>query len=131
MVKETTQELIDDMLDAYVPDPRIAFFTHTAGGAVKRVGETDTAFPHRNAETMLIIAGGWTDPEQDSEAMAIARNWFKKLQPHTGGYYDNIEWEGDKTVVGNYGPNYSRLAQIKRLHDPGNLFRMNSNITPA
>ena len=130
LVKEVTQGLIDAMIDAYTQDPRIALFTHTAGGAVKRVGELDTAFPHRNAETMLIFAGGWMDPEQDAEAIQGIRDWFFALQPFTGGYYDNIEWEGDKSVAGNYGPAFNRLEGIKGQYDPGNLFRMNSNIKP-
>jgi FAD/FMN-containing dehydrogenase len=30
-----------------------------------------------------------------------------------------------------YGPNtYSRLAQVKREFDPGNLFRVNQNVSP-
>ena len=33
-----------------------------AGGAVSRVGELDTAFPHRNAELMLVFVSGWGDP---------------------------------------------------------------------
>ena len=130
MVKEITQELIDTLIESFVADPRAAFFTHTAGGAVKRVGELDTAFPHRNAETMISVGGGWTDPEQDAEAMAMMREWFAKLAPFTGGYYDNIDFDGDK-AKGNYGPAYERLAKIKRQYDPGNLFRLNSNIEPA
>ncbi len=130
MVREITPDLVDAMLESFVPDPRLAFFTHTAGGAVKRVGELETAFPHRNAETMLIVAGAWTDPEQDSEAMATCREWFARLAPFTGGYYDNIEFEGT-SVAGNYGPAWPRLTRVKAQYDPGNLFRLNSNITPA
>ncbi|MEJ2129226.1 MAG: FAD-binding oxidoreductase [Woeseiaceae bacterium] len=130
MVGEFTQGLVDTMIDAFVADPRMAFFTHTAGGAVGDVGESDTAFPHRNAETMIIVAGGWTDAADDQEAMALGRRWFAALEPYTGGYYDNIQWDGDKTVARNYGPNYARLSHIKGRYDPGNLFRMNSNIMP-
>jgi FAD/FMN-containing dehydrogenase len=131
MVKEVTQELIDAMIDAYVPDSRLAMFTHTAGGAVSRVDELATAFPHRNAETMILVGGGWMDPEMDAEAIALSREWFAKLAPYTGGYYDNLEYEGAQKVVSNYGPNYARLAEIKGQVDPGNLFRLNSNIKPA
>jgi hypothetical protein len=130
MVAEITQELVDTLLESFVADPRAAFFTHTAGGAVKRVGELDTAFPHRNAETMISVGGGWMDPEQDEEAMAMMRAWFAKLAPHTGGYYDNIDFDG-AAAKSNYGPAHDRLAKIKGQHDPGNLFRLNSNIEPA
>ena len=131
MVKKFTQALVNDMIDAYIPDPRAAIFTHTAGGAVKDHGELDTAFPHRNAESMIVFFTGWTDPAEDEEGKAMCKQWHAALESHTGGYYDNIEWEGDKTVVGNYGPNYARLSTVKGQFDPGNLFRMNSNIKPG
>ena len=130
MLKEFTQELVDTMLDAFVLDPRMAMFAHTAGGAVNRVGDVDTAFPHRNAETMLSVGGGWMDPEMDEEAMALGRSWFANLEPFTGGYYDNIQ-SNPEAVAGNYGPAYERLTQLKGQYDPGNLFRLNSNIKPA
>ena len=130
MVKEWTQELVDTMIDAFVPDPRMAMFTHTAGGAMNRVGDVDTAFPHRNARTMLSVGGGWADPAMDDEAMAIGRDWFSKLEPFTGGYYDNIQ-SNPESVASNYGPAHRRLTTIKGQYDAGNLFRLNSNIRPA
>ena len=130
LVKEITQGLVDALIENFHADPRLAMFTHTSGGAVKRVGELDTAFPHRNAETMLIVLGGWMDPADDAWAIASAREWFSSLASYTGGYYDNIEYEGHASVVGNYGPAFERLARIKGEYDPGNLFRMNSNIKP-
>jgi hypothetical protein len=30
----------------------------------------------------------------------------------------------------NYRQNYDQLVQVKRTYDPGNLFRINQNITP-
>jgi FAD/FMN-containing dehydrogenase len=131
MVKEFTQGLVDALIESFVPDPRMAMFTHTAGGAVKRVDESATAFPHRNAETMIIVAGAWDDPTQDDEAMAIGRQWFAQLQPFTGGYYDNIDFDTVDRGGRNYGPAYARLSRIKAQYDPGNLFRLNRNVKPA
>lgn len=130
MVAEITQELVDAMIDAYVNDPRLMLFTHTLGGAAKRVGELDTAFPHRNAETMLGVGGGWADPGDDESAIALSREWYYKLAPFTGGYYSNIDFDGD-AAASNYGPAHARLAKIKGQYDPGNLFRLNSNIEPV
>ena len=130
MVSEITQELVDAMIEAYISDPRLAMFTHTLGGAAKRVGELDTAFPHRNAETMIGVGGGWMDAEFDEPGIAMSREWYYKLDPYMGGYYDNIDFDGAE-AVGNYGPAYERLSKIKGQHDPGNLFRLNSNVAPA
>jgi hypothetical protein len=131
MVRQITPGLIDAMIEAFVPDPRLAMFTHTSGGAVNRVGDLETAFPHRNAETMILVGGGWMDPAQDEEAIALARAWFKQLQPFTGGFYDNIDFDAKDPKGENYGPAYARLRDVKGRYDPGNLFRLNRNIQPA
>ena len=128
MVREWTQALVDTLVDAY--NPRLFLGTHVAGGAVKRVGETDTAFPHRNAEIMLVFAGGWMDRAQDQEMIAATRALYDAVEPYMGGYYANIEFDGD-AATGNYGPVYERLSGIKGQYDPRNLFRLNSNIKPA
>jgi hypothetical protein len=128
MVREFTQGLVDVMIDAF--DPRVFVGNHVAGGAVKRVGELDTAFPHRNAEIMIVMATGSHDAATDDELIAAARAYYKALEPHLGGYYDNIDFDG-AGAVGNYGPAYERLSKIKGQYDPGNLFRLNSNVEPA
>jgi hypothetical protein len=131
MVKEVSPAFIEAMVEAYQPDPRVALFSHTCGGAVSRVDELATAFPHRRAETMLVFASLWTDPADDETAIAKTRAWHDHLEPYMGGYYQNIEFEIDATAAGNYGPAYQRLTEIKGRHDPMNLFRLNSNVKPA
>jgi FAD/FMN-containing dehydrogenase len=128
MVKNWTPALIDALVEGY--DPRVFLVSHTAGGAVGRVGELDTAFPHRNAEIMLVIVSAWADATQDDEMIAAARAYYGALEPMMGGYYDNIDYDRSRET-GNYGPAYDRLTRIKRQYDPGNLFRLNSNIKPA
>ena len=128
MVKEWSQGLVDSLIDA--DDPRIFVANHVAGGAVKRTGELETAFPHRNAEIMLVVVSGWEDAAQDDEFIAASRAVYKAIEPHVGGYYDNINFDASGGA-GNYGPAYERLSKIKGQHDAGNLFRLNSNIVPA
>lgn len=128
MVKEWSQGLVDSIIDD--DDPRIFVANHVAGGAVKRTGELDTAFPHRNAEIMLVVVSGWEDAAQDDEFIAASRAVYMAIEPHVGGYYDNINFDACGGA-GNYGPAYERLAKIKGQYDAGNLFRLNSNIKPA
>lgn len=130
MVNEFDQGLIDTLLESFVADPRLSWFTHTLGGAAKRVGELETAFPHRNAETMIGVGGGWAEAVDDAPGIALARELYSAIEPHMGGYYDNIDFDGNK-AAGNYGPAYPRLREIKSQYDPTNQFRLNSNIEPA
>jgi FAD/FMN-containing dehydrogenase len=131
MIGEFSQALVDDMVDAYIADPRAGIFTHTCGGAVADYGASDTAFPHRDTQTMIVFFTGWTDPEQDEEGKQMCRDWHDALAKHSLGFYDNIEQEGASRVERNFGPNYQRLREVKAACDPGNQFRLNSNIEPA
>ena len=57
---------------------------------------------------------------------------FRKFS--TGDAYLNhtgLNEEGEDLVKRTYGSNYERLRQIKKKYDPGNLFRLNQNISPA
>ena len=74
----------------------------------------------------LVRMTGYTD----AELTAAVRDYFKAIEPLTGGYYDNIDYD-HSAGADNYGPAYARLSKIKRHYDPRNLFRLNSNIRPA
>ena len=131
MVGTYTQGLVDAMVDSFRPLPGYELFFHTAGGAVSRIPEDATAWPHRRAETMIGIFLGWTDPAEDEDKIRVLKEWWSALEPHTGGYYNNLREESDNKTVANYGPAYRRLVELKNTYDPTNLFRLNANIKPT
>jgi FAD/FMN-containing dehydrogenase len=105
------------------------------GGAMSRVGETDTAYAGRDAAFLVTVEGNWTDPVDSDEAIAWGREAWAALKKHsTGGIYLNFPGLGEDQqalVRAGYGINYDRLAQLKAKYDPANLLRMNLNIEPA
>ena len=130
MVGEFTPALIDTMLDNFEPGKGVAINSFATGGRIAEVAETATAWPHRNAHSMIAALSFWPDAGADSARVGAVRSLWSKLEPHVGGYYANIQ--ADKIdVAGNYGPVYGRLVTIKKTYDPMNLFRLNSNIRPA
>ena len=130
MVSEFTPELIQTMLEAFEPGRGVIITSFATGGAIARVGERDTAWPHRNAHSMVAAVSSWSDPNLDADRRSSTRALWELLDPHTGGYYANIQAD-DIEVAGNYGPVYERLVSIKNDYDPLNLFRLNSNIRPT
>ena len=105
------------------------------GGAMSRVGETDTAYGGRHTAFLVTPEASWTDAAQNDEAIGWARDTWGALQAHsTGGLYLNFPGLGEDTEAlarAGYGPNYERLRTLKGKYDPENLFRMNINIEPA
>jgi len=130
MVGEFTPALIDTMLEGFEPGQGFVINSFATGGRIAEVAETATAWPHRNASSMIGLVAFWSDPALDSVRIGAIRTLWSKLEPHVGGYYANIQGD-DIEVAGNYGPVYRRLVTIKNTHDPMNLFRLNSNIRPA
>jgi FAD/FMN-containing dehydrogenase len=129
MVAAFTPGLIDSMLEAFVPGTGVVINSFATGGAIAEVDETATAWPHRNAQAMVATLSFWHDAQLDDQRIDTTRDLWSALEPHTGGYYANIQAD-DIEVASNYGPAYDRLVSIKSQSDPINLFRLNSNIAP-
>jgi FAD/FMN-containing dehydrogenase len=104
------------------------------GGAMSRVGETETAYGGRDTQFLVTAEASWTDPAQNDEAIAWAREVWDAMERHsTGAVYLNFPGLGEEKEAlarAGYGENYERLAELKAKYDPDNLFRMNINIPP-
>jgi FAD/FMN-containing dehydrogenase len=134
---ELSTDAIDEIADwagrRPTPITDITIWHH--GGAMSRIGETETAYAGRDAPFLVTGEVSWTDPEQSDEAIEWGREFWAAMGRHsTGGIYLNFPGLGEEKealVRAGYGVNYDRLAALKAKYDPANLFRMNLNITPA
>jgi FAD/FMN-containing dehydrogenase len=131
--------LKDGLFDAVIeyigklPSPQCEIFFGAIGGATTRPAPDSVAYAHRDAKFVMNVHGRWEDPADDKRCIGWARDFFKASAPFaSGGVYVNFLTadEGDR-VRSAYGPNYDRLAEVKRKYDPENLFRTNQNIVPA
>ncbi len=116
-----------------LPSPQCEMFIGLVGGQANRVARDATAYAHRDAKFVMNVHSRWEKREEDARCIAWARGFFKDSAPYaTGGAYVNfLTQDEDDRVAAAYGPNYDRLAQVKRKYDPTNLFHLNQNIKPA
>jgi hypothetical protein len=118
------------------PSPLTLVVTFQMGGAINRVGATETAYAERSAPWMSSIDGNWENPADNQKNVAWVRESFKLISPYsTGTTYTNFTGQDDETAVAlastAYGANMARLRLIKATYDPDNFFRLNANIAPA
>jgi FAD/FMN-containing dehydrogenase len=129
--------LIDDLIGRAreLPSEQCLMAIWQLGGALARVPETATAFGRRSAPFLLSYDSCWTDPNQNDRVIAWTRQQIAAAEPYSpGGSYLNFPGVGEDNeplVRKAYGANYERLAQLKRIYDPRNLFRINQNIAPT
>ena len=103
-------------------------------GAVNDVGVEDTAFGYRDATWSQVFIGCDPDPASATAVRDWTVGYHEAIVPYAAGAsYVNfmMDDEGQARVKATYGPNYARLAQIKAMYDPENVFRVNQNILPA
>jgi FAD/FMN-containing dehydrogenase len=127
-----TDAAIDTMVDCYsrVPSPMSSILLEHFHGAPTRIPVADTAFPHRHDGYNLLVLAQWIDPADSERCIEWARTSYAALQPFFApGRYVNYLGDDD-AVAQAYGPNYTRLQQLKAKYDPANFFHMNQNIRP-
>ncbi len=135
-------ELSDDavrVFTEYVPQmssPLSLVWMVPLGGAYRDVGEDDTAFGgSRRAGFALTVLAAASSGDLLAADRPWVRSFWKALRPHasSAGSYVNFMSEHDENRVrASYGPTkYDRLARIKAIYDPENVFHLNANIKPT
>jgi Berberine and berberine like len=131
---ELNDQAVAKMIEAFQNAPTTMCFlvVEHFHGAVTRVDPTATAFPHRQPGYDCIIVSQWTDPADTNAGIRWARETFDSLRPYMadGAYVNYLDQDDANRVRAAYGPNYSRLVELKRCYDPDNVFKLNQNIAP-
>ena len=102
------------------------------GGAMSRIADDATPFPHRKALFAFSPDALWNKPEEADASVQWVKGYWQALRAYSprGAYVNFMADEGEDRVRESYRGNYDRLVQIKRRYDPTNLFRLNQNIKP-
>ena len=103
------------------------------GGAINQVAASDTAFVHRNAVSCAQYSITYANTSPSQNEISAASTWLQDLhqafEPVTQGSYQNYI---DPTLAdwqeAYYGSNLPRLRQVKRKHDPDNVFHFAQSI---
>ncbi len=135
-VEELSDEVIDITVEhaTRIRSPLTSFPIWQMGGAISRVGEDDTAFNGRETGHTFNITARTTGPAGFDEERQWVRDFWTALEPHHSGtvYSNFLMDEGEDRIRAAYGERkYERLRELKRRHDPDNLFRLNPNIAPG
>jgi len=102
-----------------------------SNGVAARIGMTETAYPLRGTGLSVLLSSEWTRPEDRARAERWVAEYGAALRPWAHRAYVNyIPPSTPERIREIYGVNYPRLARIKALYDPANLFRANQNVLP-
>ena len=135
-IAEITDEVIEAVTRHFplkqAPGSVVLFYR--VDGAYSSVGDEDTAFGGDRSPGWFVFNVALCPT---AEMLPAEREWvrglFLALAPHlvTRNYVNAVD-EDRGDVAAAYGPEkYERLARIKAIYDPNNVFHRNANIKPA
>jgi FAD/FMN-containing dehydrogenase len=105
-------------------------------GAATRRPVANTAYALRDAGLNLLLIGQWTDAKDDARCIDWVKQVYASPTPFMAerrylNYMNDDDLRDNSALAAAYGPNLTRLRQIKKKYDPDNVFHLNLNIPPA
>ncbi|MGY1708363.1 FAD-binding oxidoreductase [Geodermatophilus sp. SYSU D00758] len=135
-----TEQLDDGLIDAVTAaaagftSPLSAVIFFHVHGAATRVPPEDTAFAARRVQWDVDVIAQWTEAGESERHTDWLRSSWAAAEPHMKGsaYVNHLATDDPpEKVRASFGANLDRLRLLKARYDPGNLFRLNPNITPV
>ena len=131
-------DLSDDAIRTLVtsfeacPSPMSHIIIEHLHGAASRVPVASTACTLRTTGFNVVIVSQWTSADETVQGVAWARDTFAALTPYLAPtrYLNYLEDDVVDPAAVAYGPNLTRLRELKTKWDPDNFFRQNVNILP-
>jgi FAD/FMN-containing dehydrogenase len=134
------RELSDELIDALVGSltalgrPPGEILIESLRGAPKDIDPDSAALGYRDAAFNVSVMASWTDPADDDESIAWARETAATIEPWSvsGGYANYMQADEPlERVRAAFGPaSFDRLRVLKSLYDPDNVLHRNQNIPP-
>ncbi len=133
-IQELTDEALRTIIDyaESLPTEHTQIILEHMHGAASRVPASEAAFGLRRVHTSVNIVPAWEDPGEAERCIEWARGLATLLEPFgaSDSYVNYLGEDGASAVRASYGPNYERLALLKKKYDPENFFCFNQNIAP-
>jgi FAD/FMN-containing dehydrogenase len=132
-VKTFSKDVIEAIVTNYGRAGTPILQIRSLGGAMNRISPDATAFAHRGYEAFISAASLIPADTPDEQTERIRRESWRPLEPFTEGAYVNFLTDvGEANMAAAYPTaTYNRLAEIKAVYDPENIFNQNANIEPA
>jgi FAD/FMN-containing dehydrogenase len=128
-------EALDEVVELVGAAPGDSSFSITAmGGAIGRVAEDATAFAGRASSFDISADSSWTEAASDDANTDWCRRVMAVVEPDRalGAYANGNSDIGPEETRRIYGDaKVARLAALKRVWDPDNVFHVNPNVAPG
>jgi len=123
-------EFTNEIIDVIAAQKNQLFQIRGLGGAMNTVPADATAFPHRSSE-VLIVSPTFLPPNVNAEQIAEGLKPWGNVAKFGKGMYGNLlSLNTMNELKGTYLDTYAKLAEIKKIYDPENVFTMNYNVKP-
>jgi FAD/FMN-containing dehydrogenase len=107
------------------PQDEFTAVLYPYGGAIARVSSSATAVPYRAAWGSLQYNLTWDRPDEAASQLTQLRSLYASMRPYVSGgaYVNYCDSELQNWREAYWGPNLSRLEEIKARFDPDDVFR--------